>query len=52
MVIQPFYDNHLRFATDIHIGKVQCPIMILHAEDDEIIPIYLGEKVWNCFRSL
>lgn len=45
LVVEPFYHNGLRFESDKHIGNVTCPIMILHAEDDNIIPLYLGEKV-------
>ncbi|XP_076668618.1 lysophosphatidylserine lipase ABHD12 isoform X1 [Andrena cerasifolii] len=51
VVIDPFYKNHLRFETDKHIKKVQCPVMILHAEDDNIIPISLGEKLFNIATS-
>lgn len=39
------YDNGLRFESDVHLSKVSAPIMILHAEDDIVIPIDLGEKV-------
>ncbi|XP_076245692.1 lysophosphatidylserine lipase ABHD12 isoform X2 [Calliopsis andreniformis] len=47
LVIEPFYSNHLRFESDEHIKKIQCSIMILHAEDDNIIPISLGEKLFK-----
>lgn len=50
MIVEPFYDNHLRFESDKHIKNIQCPVMILHAEDDNVIPISLGEKVCNQFR--
>lgn len=47
LIVEPFYDNFLRFESDKHIEKIQCPIMILHAEDDNIIPFALGEKLFK-----
>lgn len=48
MIVEPFYENNLRFESDKHISKIECPIMILHAEDDGVIPFFLAEKV--CMR--
>lgn len=45
MAVEPFYKNNLRFESDEHITKIYCPIMILHAEDDGVIPVFLAEKV-------
>jgi len=45
MAVEPFYKNNLRFESDKHIIKIDCPIMILHAEDDGVIPVFLAEKV-------
>lgn len=45
IIVEPFYGNNLRFESDRHVEKIQCPIMILHAEDDNVIPFALGEKV-------
>ncbi|XP_046752253.1 lysophosphatidylserine lipase ABHD12 isoform X3 [Diprion similis] len=47
MIVQPFYDNELRFESDKHITKIECPIMILHAQDDGVIPFFLGEKLYK-----
>lgn len=47
IIVEPFYDNFLRFESDKHVEKIQCPIMILHAEDDNIIPFALGEKLFK-----
>ncbi|XP_020709620.1 lysophosphatidylserine lipase ABHD12 isoform X3 [Athalia rosae] len=47
LIVQPFYENGLRFESDKHIQKIQCSIMILHAHDDGIIPFALGEKLYN-----
>ncbi|CAI9730681.1 Hypothetical predicted protein [Octopus vulgaris] len=35
------------FASDQNIKDVTSPILILHAEDDGLIPIKLAMKVWN-----
>ncbi|XP_029038033.1 lysophosphatidylserine lipase ABHD12 isoform X2 [Osmia bicornis bicornis] len=47
VIVEPFYNNYLRFESDKHIEKIQCPIMILHAEDDGIVPFSLGEKLFK-----
>lgn len=38
-------DNNLKFENDRHILNVDCPILILHAEDDLVVPYKLGRKV-------
>jgi len=45
MIVEPFYKNNLRFESDKHIAKINCPMMILHAQDDGVIPIHLANKV-------
>ncbi|XP_063995762.1 lysophosphatidylserine lipase ABHD12 isoform X1 [Diachasmimorpha longicaudata] len=47
VIVQPFYGNGLKFESDKHIGNIKCPVMILHAEDDNVIPISLGEKLYK-----
>ncbi|XP_034939458.1 lysophosphatidylserine lipase ABHD12 isoform X2 [Chelonus insularis] len=47
VIVQPFHDNNLRFESDQHIANIQCPIMILHAEDDRVVPFVLGEKLYE-----
>ncbi|XP_032685756.1 lysophosphatidylserine lipase ABHD12 isoform X2 [Odontomachus brunneus] len=47
IIVEPFYKNNLRFESDKHIGKIECPIMILHAEDDGVIPLSLAEKLYQ-----
>ncbi|KAK0162311.1 hypothetical protein PV327_008659 [Microctonus hyperodae] len=46
MIVQPYYENNLRFESDKHIGNIKCPVMILHAEDDNVVPFILGEKLY------
>ncbi|XP_024942158.1 monoacylglycerol lipase ABHD12 isoform X2 [Cephus cinctus] len=47
VIVEPFYNNNLRFESDKHITKIKCPVMILHAEDDGVVPFSLGEKLYN-----
>lgn len=44
-IIDPIYENGLRFESDKNILNVNCSILILHAEDDMIVPLKLGNKV-------
>lgn len=41
----PLEKNGFLFRTTTNIIYVDCPIMILHAEDDEVIPYRFGRKV-------
>lgn len=49
-IADPMYDNELRFESDKHISEFKQPVMILHAEDDLVVPFKLGYKVSKlCF---
>lgn len=39
----------LRFAFDTlsRINKITCPLLVVHSTDDEIIPFYLGKKIYD-----
>lgn len=39
----------LRYKFDVadRIGRLACPLLVLHSPDDEIIPFYLGVKVFQ-----
>ncbi|ELU01147.1 hypothetical protein CAPTEDRAFT_149451 [Capitella teleta] len=39
--------NEIYFTTDEHIAAVTAPVLILHAEDDGIVPIFLGRKLYE-----
>ena len=49
-IAKPMYNNNLRFLSDEHIGEFRQPILILHAEDDRVVPFELGYKV--CFHII
>lgn len=44
-ITEPIRENSLRFASDEHIADFTQPILMLHAEDDWIVPYKLGLKV-------
>lgn len=41
-------ENNFTFKSDEYIRKVNAPILILHAEDDLVVPYKLGYKVRLC----
>uniref|UniRef100_A0A914WQA8 Serine aminopeptidase S33 domain-containing protein n=1 Tax=Plectus sambesii TaxID=2011161 RepID=A0A914WQA8_9BILA len=43
--VHPMQSSGLDMRTDERIVKVNCPILILHAEDDHIIPHHLASKL-------
>ncbi|TDG51024.1 hypothetical protein AWZ03_002679 [Drosophila navojoa] len=47
MISQPMYDNRLRFESDKHVGEFPQPIMIIHAEDDVVVPFHLGYQLYR-----
>ncbi|VDN06173.1 unnamed protein product [Thelazia callipaeda] len=44
-VLDSLNRSGLNMSTDVRITKVDCPILILHAEDDHVIPVRLGRKL-------
>ncbi|XP_067627025.1 lysophosphatidylserine lipase ABHD12 isoform X2 [Eurosta solidaginis] len=46
-ISRPMYTNSLRFESDQHIAEFRQPIMILHAEDDYVVPFELGYKLYR-----
>lgn len=45
-IVDPMYENNLRFESDNHIATFPQPIMILHAEDDIVVPYKLGHQLY------
>ncbi|KAK6328792.1 hypothetical protein J4Q44_G00007700 [Coregonus suidteri] len=39
--------NGIRFASDENVVHISCPLLILHAEDDSVVPFHLGKKLYN-----
>ncbi|XP_050311766.1 lysophosphatidylserine lipase ABHD12-like [Anthonomus grandis grandis] len=44
-VIHPLHNNGFRFLSTENILHVDCPIMVMNAEDDNVIPYTLGQKL-------
>uniref|UniRef100_A0A3B5AB88 Abhydrolase domain containing 12 n=1 Tax=Stegastes partitus TaxID=144197 RepID=A0A3B5AB88_9TELE len=39
--------NNIRFASDENVNHISCPVLILHAEDDGVVPFHLGKKLYS-----
>ena len=39
--------SHLRHATREHVKDAQCPVLVVHSRDDEIIPFHHGEAIFQ-----
>lgn len=46
-ISKPMHSNMLRFQSDEHISEFRQPLMILHAEDDLVVPFKLGYKLYR-----
>lgn len=46
-IAEPMFENNLCFESDKHIGAFPQPIIILHAEDDLVVPYKLGYKLYR-----
>lgn len=46
-ISQPMYTNRLRFESDVHVLEFRQPIMIIHAEDDVVVPFNLGYRLYR-----
>uniref|UniRef100_A0A8C7XKT0 Abhydrolase domain containing 12, lysophospholipase n=1 Tax=Oryzias sinensis TaxID=183150 RepID=A0A8C7XKT0_9TELE len=45
--LDAFTANNIRFASDENVNHISCPMLILHAEDDTVVPFYLGKKLYS-----
>lgn len=39
--------NNIYFASDDNVNHISCPVLILHAEDDTVVPFHLGKKLYH-----
>lgn len=46
-ILKPIYDNGFRFESDQHISEFRAPVLILHAEDDNVVPFQLGYALYK-----
>lgn len=45
LFLQPLAASGIDFRSEEHIAHVAAPVLILHAEDDLVVPFSLGKKV-------
>ncbi|CAH1983499.1 unnamed protein product [Acanthoscelides obtectus] len=50
-ILDPLERNGFHFKTTENILSVDCPIMMLHSEDDDVIPWRLGFKLYHVART-
>ncbi|KAJ8933422.1 hypothetical protein NQ314_014021 [Rhamnusium bicolor] len=46
-IVEPMQENGFKFETDKYICHVDTPTIILHAEDDHVVPYKLGHKLYK-----
>ncbi|CAO1414936.1 unnamed protein product [Diamesa tonsa] len=46
-ILKPIHDNGFRFESDQHIAEFRAPVLILHAEDDRVVPFHLGYALYR-----
>lgn len=46
-VLYPIDYNGFHFYSSSYILDVDCPIMLMHAEDDTVVPSYMGETMYH-----
>ncbi|XP_042358738.1 monoacylglycerol lipase ABHD12-like [Plectropomus leopardus] len=48
---EPWAENKIVFPTEENVKKMKCPILILHSEDDHLVPIHFAEKIYEAAVS-
>lgn len=46
-ILKPIYDNGFRFESDHYISDFRAPVMIMHAENDRVVPTELGYSLYR-----
>ncbi|XP_050731190.1 lysophosphatidylserine lipase ABHD12-like [Eriocheir sinensis] len=47
LFLKPLASSGIDFRTEEHIAHVAAPVLILHAEDDLVVPFTLGKKLYD-----
>lgn len=45
--MRPIYDNGFRFESEHYISDIRAPVMIMHADNDRVIPLKLGYGLYR-----
>jgi pimeloyl-ACP methyl ester carboxylesterase len=40
-----------QFHSDLRIGKVTAPVLVLHGERDDVVPIALAERLYGLINA-
>src|SRR5215470_8087351 len=40
-----------QFRSDLRVGKVAAPVLVVHGENDAIVPLTLGERLYGLIRA-
>jgi fermentation-respiration switch protein FrsA (DUF1100 family) len=40
-----------QFRSDLRVGKVVAPVLVVHGEDDAVVPVTLGERLFGLIRA-
>ena len=40
-----------QFRSDLRVGKVAAPVLVVHGENDAIVPVTLGERLYGLIRA-
>jgi fermentation-respiration switch protein FrsA (DUF1100 family) len=40
-----------RFRSDLVAGKITAPVLVVHGEDDRVVPLTLGKRLYDLIRS-
>ncbi|XP_059504374.1 lysophosphatidylserine lipase ABHD12 isoform X2 [Stegostoma tigrinum] len=49
--LDPITESGIIFPSDENVQHITCPLLILHAEDDAVIPFHLGRKLYDIASS-
>ncbi|KFO74589.1 Abhydrolase domain-containing protein 12B, partial [Cuculus canorus] len=50
-ILDPLHLSNLFFSTDENFKIMSCPLLLLHAEDDMVLPLDMGRKVFELARN-
>ncbi|KAM3871183.1 lysophosphatidylserine lipase ABHD12-like [Diretmus argenteus] len=42
--------NNIVFGTEKNLQSLTCPLLLLHSEDDDVIPYYMGKKLYQQYQ--
>ena len=40
-----------QFRSDLRAGKVTAPVLVVHGENDTVVPITLGERLYGLIQA-